>query len=145
MLSAKILRNLKDIGLTEKEASVYLASLSLGPSTILELAEATSLKRTTVYSVIETLKQRGLMSVELSGWKRRFTAVDPQSLSLVLKQRERGFEAILPELISLHNLKSEGGTFKQYEGLEAVKGVYEQLLKDAPPGCDYLIISDIAS
>jgi hypothetical protein len=85
------------------------------------------------------------MSVELSGWKRRFTAADPQSLSLVLKQRERGFETILPELIALHKLKNDGGTFKYYQGLEAVKGVYEQLLKDAPPGCDYLIISDIAS
>ncbi len=145
MAQKKLLHNLINIGLTEKEASVYLASLSLGSSTILKLAEATSLKRTTVYSVIETLKQRGLMSIELSGWKRRFTAADPQSLSLTLKQREREFETALPELISLHNLKDDGGTFKYYQGLEAVKGVYEQLLKDAPPGCDYLIISDIAS
>ena len=41
MLSAKILRNLKDIGLTEKEAGVYLAALSLGPATIVKLSEAT--------------------------------------------------------------------------------------------------------
>lgn len=145
MATKRLLQTLINIGLTEKEAEVYLASLSLGPSTILKVAKSTNIKRTTIYSVVESLKQKGLMSVELSGWKRRFTATDPQSLSLALKQRERGLETVLPELISLHNLKSDGGIFKYYEGIEGVKTIYEQLLRDVAPGSDYLIISDIGT
>ncbi len=145
MAQKRLLQTLTNIGLTEKEARVYLASLSQGPSTILKLAEATNLKRTTIYSVIESLKQKGLMSVELSGWKKRFTAMDPQALSLTLKQREQSFETVLPEFISLHNLKSDGGTFRYYEGIESVKAVYEGLLRDVAPGSDYLIISDIGA
>ena len=41
-----------DLGLTENEAKVYVAALSLGPATILKIAQAAAIKRTTVYFVV---------------------------------------------------------------------------------------------
>lgn len=69
MKNIKLLETLKDIGLDESEAQVYLTSLSLGPTTVLRIARGGETKRTTVYGIIESLKNKGLMKVELKGLK----------------------------------------------------------------------------
>ena len=46
---------LKNLGLSEKAAQVYLASLELGEAPVQKLAERAGLKRTTVYYVLEEL------------------------------------------------------------------------------------------
>ncbi len=143
MNQRRVVAQLKEVGLPEREALVYLATLSLGPTTALLLAKETGLKRTSVYPVLEALKRRGLIATELHGWKERFAAADPKTLSINLKRQKEEFETLLPELSSLYNLKDSGTTFKYFEGLSGIKSVYEQLLKDTPPKSDYLIISDI--
>src|SRR3989338_8744923 len=75
------------IGLSEHEATVYHSALALGPSTVLALSRASGVRRTTVYSVIETLKRKGLMAEELKGFKTIFFANSPNKLEQVLEER----------------------------------------------------------
>jgi sugar-specific transcriptional regulator TrmB len=133
---------LESIGLHENEANLYLASLSMGPSTILKLSRASGMKRTTIYSVVESLKQKGLMSVEHKGLKKLYTPEDPQKLSAVLQSKQKQLSSALPELSSLFNLKGDEATIKYYEGLEGIKTVYESLIQDIKPGEKYMVISD---
>jgi sugar-specific transcriptional regulator TrmB len=135
-------RALESIGLHENEANLYLASLSMGPSTILKLSRASGMKRTTIYSVVESLKQKGLMSVEHKGLKKLYTPEDPQKLSVVLQSKQKQLSSALPELSSLFNLKGDEATIKYYEGLEGIKTVYESLIRDIKPGEKYMVISD---
>ncbi len=65
--SLKLLINL---GLTETEARVYLAGITLGPATVSSIAQKANVKRTTVYPAIRTLKKKGLMSVDIHGMKK---------------------------------------------------------------------------
>lgn len=140
-MSKKLANILQYLGLTDKEADVYLASLALGPATILKLAQASGLKRTTIYSIIESLKQKGLMMIEMHGWKKLFTAEDPRKLEQVLDMKKKELKNSLPEFLSLYNLKSDESTLKYFEGLEAVKSVYESLIQDIKPHEDYLVIT----
>lgn len=133
---------LKEIGLNGNEAKVYLASISLGPTTVLRIARHANLKRTTVYSVIDELKQKGLMRIDLKGFKQLYSAEDPKKLDGVLKQREKAFSAVLPEFEALYNYQGKGSEIKYYEGFEAIRGIYNMLITDARPGDDYLVISD---
>ena len=55
-------QSLRNIGLSEKEAIIYLASLELGPSTIQEISKKAQLKRSSVYDLISSLVERGLMN-----------------------------------------------------------------------------------
>ena len=71
MADTKLLATLKDMGLSDNEASVYLSSLSLGPSTIQRIANNAKVKRTTVYTTIDTLKQKGLMNIEVKNKKKQ--------------------------------------------------------------------------
>ena len=53
-----IVQHLQKIGLTEREAKVYLAGLQSGPATMQQLANGAGLKRSTVYDVAVTLKAK---------------------------------------------------------------------------------------
>jgi sugar-specific transcriptional regulator TrmB len=138
----KLIKTLTDLGLTDNEADVYFASLSLGSTTILKIARTAKIKRTTVYSVVESLKQKGLMNIELKGFKQLFVAENPEKLESILENRKTLLQKALPEFSSLYNLKGGESFIKYYEGLEAIKTVYEGLIKDVRHGDSYSIISE---
>ena len=133
---------LTEVGLSENEACVYLAALSRSPATILQIARAAGIKRTTVYAVIESLKQKGLISIELKGVKQRFIAEDPAKLEEVLETRKEKFKKLLPEFSVLYKLKSDEGVVKYYEGLSSIKNIYARLLSDVRRGEEYMAISN---
>ena len=54
--------NLIELGLSEKEASVYLASLELGASSVQKISQQAKINRATTYVIIESLSKKGLMS-----------------------------------------------------------------------------------
>ncbi|MCX6789663.1 MAG: hypothetical protein NTZ42_03600 [Candidatus Gribaldobacteria bacterium] len=142
MQNEKLKKILLNLGLNEKEASVYLVALTLGPSTILKIASSAELKRTTVYSVVELLKQKGLMNIEIKGWKKLFVAENPEKLNLILETKRGQLKKSLPEFSLLYNQKDSGSLIKYYEGREAVKSVYENILNDIRPHEDYLVIGN---
>ncbi len=141
MATNKFTDTLIDLGLSENEAKVYFASLSLGPTTVLKLARTAGVKRTTAYSVIETLKQKDLMSFEIRGFKTLYTAEDPEKLETILEARREKFKKAFPEFSALYNLKGGESYIKYYEGLKAMKATYEGILKSVTPGDWYLVIS----
>lgn len=145
MKNEQLQRTLTDIGLNQHEAQVYLAALSLGPTTVLKLSRTAELKRTTVYSVIESLKQKGLMRIELKGFKNLFAAESPEKLEGMLEYRRIALKNQLPKLSALYDLKGGESTIKHYEGLPAIKSIYEDLLAEVGPQEDYLVISDMES
>lgn len=144
MAKNKLFNTLINLGLTENEASIYLASLSIGPSTILNISKTANIKRTTVYSVVESLKQKGLMNIELRGWKQLFVAESPDKLKSILDQRRERLKENLPEFMALYNLKGTESFLKYYEGVEAMKNIYNNLLDEIRSKSDYLVIGESA-
>lgn len=131
-----------DLGLSENEAGVYLSALSLGPTTMLKISRCAEIKRSTVYSTIESLKQKGLMSVEIRGLKNVYVAQSPEKLEVLLENRKREFRNMLPEFLSLYNLKETESTIKYYEGMNALQDIYYDTLKEIKPREDYLVITN---
>lgn len=139
----KLRKVLKNMGLSDHEAAIYLAALSSGPSSILSLARVSGVKRTTVYSVLNALQDKGLMIREVKGWKTLFAAERPEKLEAIIESKKSDLAKVLPDLSALYNLRGEEGTIKFFDGLEAVKSVYESLIQDVKPHEDYLIVSDL--
>ena len=52
---------LKNLGLNDKEANIYLALLQLGKSTATKIAKKSGLKRPTTYVIIEQLIDKGFV------------------------------------------------------------------------------------
>ena len=100
-----MIKSLIEIGLSEKEATLYVASLELGSSTVLELAKTSKLKRTTIYSLIDSLIEKGLMIEEFKGFKKVYSPSEPKNLERILDTKKNLLENILPELSSIHNFQ----------------------------------------
>lgn len=143
MKKTQLVKHLMEVGLKELEALTYLEALALGPTTILRLAKGTGIKRTTLYSIVEALQQKGLINLEFFGFKKRFVAAEPARIESILQQRREQFRQVLPDLEALANFTGDASSLKYYEGSEAMKGVYEGLIRDIRPHEDYLIVSDL--
>lgn len=122
-----IQKDIQSLGLNEKEAKVYLASLELGQATVQKISAKAGIKRPTTYFIVEGLMERGLMSSYYQGKKQFFMAEMPERiLDLIAKERkdldlrEEQFKRLLPELQSINNRNKDKPVVKYYEGKDGV-------------------------
>ncbi|MFZ2225943.1 MAG: helix-turn-helix domain-containing protein [Candidatus Moraniibacteriota bacterium] len=140
----KLYKVLLNLGLSDNEALVYLSALSLGKTTILAISKASEVKRTTVYSAVESLKQLGLMKVEQIGWKTLFSAENPEKLERIMDNKKKELQESLVDFKALYSAEGGSSLIKYYEGVEAVKNIHLDLLDEVKFGEDYWVISDSA-
>jgi sugar-specific transcriptional regulator TrmB len=133
---------LEILGLNENESKVYIAMLSLGPATILSISKAAEIKRTTVYSVLESLNRKGLTRTDVKGFKKLYVAEHPKKLENIFDSRKAELNKLLPELEGLYNLKGGESFIKYYEGAESIKNAYDELLDSLEHNDEFLIIGD---
>lgn len=129
-------QDLQDVGLNEKEAKVYLASLEIGQSVVQDIAKKAGVNRATTYFVIEALMRMGLMSSFHKDRKQYFVAADPDRLADILEQekasvekKENDFKKLLPQLKSVGARKVGGPVVKYYEGKEGIKAMVEEIMQ----------------
>ncbi len=120
---------LQNIGLDAKEAKIYLAGLQLGPTTIVELAKASGIKRSTVYEVIESLKEKNMINVSQKGKRKVFIVQEPDNLLLYLKQKENVLSQIMPDLEALKNTSANKPAIRIFEGQSGLEQIYEDMIK----------------
>ncbi len=128
---------LKNLGLSENESALYLASLENGPKTVQELAELTKLSRVTVYSLVDSLKNQGLMTSVEKGKKAFFAAEPPQRLLNFGEQRLQNMKATVSEIkagLNELDIKAHGErpSVKLFEGSESMKALAEDIVHSKP-------------
>lgn len=130
----ELTRELSHLGLTDKEAAVYLAAMELGPSVAQDIAKKAKVNRATTYVMIDSLKGRGLMSSYSKGKKKFFVAESPDRLMSMIRlqrqeieAREDEFGAILPKLMALYNVEGAKPQVRFLEGLEGIKTIHEEM------------------
>ena len=132
----QIERLLEQFGLNETQSDVYFTILQMGSGSIQEIARKSRTKRTTTYSVLETLITKSLVSFSHRGAHREYFAEDPKKLPLILDEAERrianqkkSLNDILPELSSFYNAHATKPRIRLYEGVNGLKQVFEETLE----------------
>jgi HTH-type transcriptional regulator, sugar sensing transcriptional regulator len=115
------------IGLSEDEAQVYLTCLSLGISSISDIAKKAGVKRPTVYNIMDELLRRGVVSKTPKGKRMFYTVVSPGVLLQELQKREAEFERLLPRLEAMRERASGKPRVQFFEGKEGIRRVYRDL------------------
>ncbi len=128
---SKLLTILKDFGLSENEARVYLANLELGTATIQAVAKKSGVKRTTIYTLLDGLKRYGLISEVNKENKTLLVAEDPIHVERLMKERQEQLQSALPELRSLYNSLAEKPRVRFYEGRSGIRQVYQDTLAES--------------
>ncbi|MFH1211357.1 MAG: helix-turn-helix domain-containing protein [Candidatus Woesearchaeota archaeon] len=131
------LEKLKELGLTEQQAAIYLKLLEFGHSDVGKLAKQLDLPRISCYDTLNRLSGKGLVSFVQARGKRLYQAVDPVKLLQISQEKEQQakkqrecIEEIIPKLNQLKSLgkheENEAGVYKNKEG---VKTLFELMLK----------------
>ncbi|MFA7252346.1 MAG: helix-turn-helix domain-containing protein [Candidatus Paceibacterota bacterium] len=115
---------LEGLGLNDKEIKIYLASLGLGLSTIQNIAKKAGLHRVSAYDFIAALQEKGFINQIIKGKKRYFFSTDPEKILELIKDKEKRFEKILPELQALQGKEPQKPKVMYYQGRKAVWQAY---------------------
>lgn len=126
---------LKNLGLNEREISIYYALLQLGPASIRDLAAKTEINRGTTYETLKTLVKKGVVNYLPKGKRRVFQPEDPSRLLALAEDKQQELEATLSSLKTdiipgLRHLKPDfsSGNVRFYEGDEGVELVLKDIL-----------------
>ena len=128
---------LQELGLSDAEAKVYLALLELGSSLAGPIIKKANLHRGTTYQILQRLKEKGLVSSVIKGKKQYFSAVEPQRLLDVLKQKETNLKQILPGLNAKLKASKEKQEITVYHGVKGIRSVLDKMLEELTPGGEY--------
>lgn len=119
---------LEKIGLTERQARIYLACLELGECTIKDISLKSGIKRTSIYDIMGGVVDLGVVRQVVLGKKKRYLAIDPEELRSLIKKREFLLDQILPDLRYLDNAAGSKPKVWFFNEVEGLKKAYEDLL-----------------
>lgn len=128
----KIEQLLFKLGFSSNEAKIYLAALELGTASAQDIAAKANIKRTTGYSVLSYLVNRGVVGKTKVKGKTKFAAEAPERLLTLTREIESGIKQALPELEAIYNKQGTKPKITFYEGEQAIQKVYDDTLVEKP-------------
>jgi HTH-type transcriptional regulator, sugar sensing transcriptional regulator len=145
----KIENLLRKAGFLDKETAVYLAMLEMGRGVVSEISRKAGVNRTTGYVLLDSLTNKGLVSVSGKKPKQEYMVESPENLAKYLhseieKQKTitKELDKLLPEMTSLYK-KGDRPQVRFYEGVEGLKYVYEDTLTATEPIVAYATYDDM--
>lgn len=140
---------LKELGLTDHEASLYVLSLEIGPHPIGQTAEKMGISRPNIYKLIKGLENRGLAALPVGGKLKRFCVASPTLIAELLEkkqQRDRelknDFSALLPDLLTKYQRGDLPSSVRVYQGRGQYLGAFFGLLDEAKDSVDFFGSAD---
>ncbi len=121
----EIKKTLKDIGLDRTESQVYILLLKKNLLGIQDITDELKLPRSSVHLACESLLDRGVLKVSVSGKRRSFYVEQPKDIQQFIEYKEKEVEmqkllldSILPKLTALYatNQGSEPIDIEELQG-----------------------------
>lgn len=128
---------LKGIGLTEPQAKAYLKLLDYGESTPPELAEVLGETRTNMYSILDQLEKKSLVTKDTKGKKISYSPKHPINIEAYVERRrntilnwEYKLKGILPEMIKNYFATTQQPEVRFFQGREALETIYDEIIEE---------------
>lgn len=134
-----LINELRKIGLSDKEAKVYLAALELGQSSVQDIAKKAGVNRPTTYVILDSLITKGLCSTYTDKAKKtRYIAESPEMIISVLELQKREIDEkqkmindLMPQLRAVYNKQENKPVVRFFEGKDGLRTmVQEQMGSD---------------
>lgn len=138
---------LTEIGLSESEIKVYFALLELESSTVGPIYKKAKVPDSKIYSILEKLKEKGLVSFVIKNNVKHFQAADPKNLihllnekeSKILEQKNELEEKIIPQIELQRTLKEEKNEAIVYESFDGLKSAFNLIIENLDKGDEYCV------
>lgn len=122
----------RQYGLGENEAKLYIAALELGEATVQDMAKKAAVKRTSIYYMLDELVSKGVLAITKRNKKNYYIATSPADLLKSFRERLIEFEKTA-EVLENHR----GKIFKKpriyfLQGPSGFKQVWNLIFKSQP-------------
>jgi HTH-type transcriptional regulator, sugar sensing transcriptional regulator len=134
---------IESAGLSTIESSIYGALLQVKNGTITDISKNTGLKRATIYNNIRKLERFGLVSKLLYGKRFFYSAVHPQRLLQLATLNQSRIKENLPVMIGAYYGSGEKPKIQMFEGIDAVRDIYFEMLNRIKDGEELCIFTNI--
>lgn len=122
-------------GLSPKEVTVYLALLENNTSLVSDISKKTKLNRSTTYVILNSLLEKGMVSVAEDSIIKHYSATTPDRVVEFLENNARKYteltkmaKDILPDLKALYKGVGDKPRIRFFEGLEGIKSALEETI-----------------
>jgi len=121
---------LENLGLSDKEAKVYFALLKNGTGSAHSLAEASGLKRPTVYVILDNLISKKVAYLIPKTKKKLYRATPPERLIEIAEMKIEMVKKRLPEIQALARNKAKKPQVLYFEGVGGVNEAINYRVKE---------------
>ncbi len=129
------IKSLEKIGLTKNESKVYLTLLKIGLNKTGEILKKSNLNSGKIYEILESLKNKGLISETIKNGIKHFAAAPPKQLLQYielkkeeLKKEESTVKKLIPDLERLREEKLPEKRITTYVGMKGIITASEEAL-----------------
>lgn len=149
-LKQNLYSSLIELGLTDGEINLYVVSLSLGPTTMIKLAEHLAIPRPNIYKLIAGLETHGLAKFsERKRYARTFVVESPTIVLEKLRQKRKTVADLdqtlvgaMPDLLALYHQGETPTKIKVLEGKEQWNKTLFQILEEAKDNIEFFGSAD---
>ena len=131
---------LNKLGLSDKDAAVYLMSLELGPQPASIIAKHLGIKRTSAYALLNDLSRQGFLSEHIRKNVRYYSAIEPEYLVRLLDKRRAEIteqQGQLEQFLAAQKENEEqpnlAPSVRFFEGIAGIERVMEDTLTAKGP------------
>lgn len=129
-------KTLQDIGLSEKEASVYLTCLKFPNQPVSIIAKKITMNRGTTFVILHELLKKGLAKKSIAKGVMRFSVVAPEDIvsyvekkAYSLEKNKEKIKTLLPEFKNLQGVEGSKPIFQFYEGAEGLRNLLSEVVR----------------
>ncbi len=122
------IKQLCDLGLTENQARIYVELLKNPAQNPSSISKKLSIDRSFIYSILESLTAKGLVSYSIESNKKIFYASNPECLLKNLEERRLKTIKVIEDLKKIKKEDSKEELAKIYEGKSGFKEYIRQFL-----------------
>lgn len=134
-------QSLIQLGLTQREAVLYIELLRLGGASATDAAKAVGVKRTTVYPILRAMAKKGFVTQYIRNGKRVYHAQRPRRLASVFEKRLSRFEESIVSLEQMDKRAADTFGLRFLETKEELKQFFDSVLVEYA-GQEYCAIGD---
>jgi sugar-specific transcriptional regulator TrmB len=121
--------NLLEFGFSSNEVEIIVALTKYGAMTILEISKNTTLARTSVYNYIESLSRKGIITMVIDNYTKKYLVIEPDQIeNLLMNKRQQSIQKTSQLLRQIQNTKDQSNEITITKGLDNLKKVYEKIL-----------------
>ncbi|MFH1053130.1 MAG: helix-turn-helix domain-containing protein [Candidatus Woesearchaeota archaeon] len=130
---------LYEIGLSEREISVYTSLLKLGSSTTGPVIKSSGVQSAKIYETLDKLIKKGLATFIVKDKIKYFQASDPNILLSMFEEKKENLSKTVRELNAIKNMIESEYDSKVYEGIKAIKSVFFEMYNYIGKNSEYCV------